>query len=79
MKRERVWTLTSRPPGIRRFGSAGFTCSLSSRCSGPAYQMRVHQLQEQEKKFREAVETMPALAFVADPNGNRHIFEQRLA
>ena len=27
------------------------------------YQMRVHQLQEQEKKFREAVETMPALAF----------------
>jgi PAS domain S-box-containing protein len=35
------------------------------------YQMRVHQLQEQEKKFRDAVETMPALAFVADPNGNR--------
>jgi hypothetical protein len=31
------------------------------------YQMRVHQLQEQEKKFRDAVETMPALAFVADP------------
>jgi PAS domain S-box-containing protein len=35
------------------------------------YQLRVHQLQEQEKKFREAVETMPALAFVADPKGNR--------
>ena len=35
------------------------------------YQMHVHQLQEQEKKFRDAVETMPALAFVADPNGNR--------
>ena len=35
------------------------------------YQMRVHQLQEQEKKFRDAVETMPALAFVADRNGNR--------
>ena len=35
------------------------------------YQMRVHQLQEQEKKFREAIETMPALAFVADPKGNR--------
>ncbi|MGA9672340.1 MAG: two-component regulator propeller domain-containing protein [Terracidiphilus sp.] len=35
-----------------------------------AYQMRVHQLQEQEKRFREAVETMPALAFVADPKGN---------
>jgi hypothetical protein len=30
------------------------------------YQMRVHQLKEQEKKFREAVETMPALAFVVD-------------
>ena len=36
-----------------------------------AYQMRVHQLQEQEKKFREAVETMPALAFLVDPRGNR--------
>jgi PAS domain S-box-containing protein len=35
------------------------------------YQMRVHQLQEQEKKFRDAIETMPALAFVADSNGNR--------
>jgi PAS domain S-box-containing protein len=35
------------------------------------YRMRVHQLQEQEKKFRDAVEIMPALAFVADPNGNR--------
>jgi PAS domain S-box-containing protein len=36
-----------------------------------AYQMRVHQLQQQEKKFREAIETMPALAFVVDPRGNR--------
>jgi PAS domain S-box-containing protein len=35
------------------------------------YQSRVHQLQEQEKKFRDAVETLPALAFVADPKGNR--------
>jgi PAS domain S-box-containing protein len=35
------------------------------------YQMRVHQLKEQEKKFREAVETMPALAFVVDARGNR--------
>ena len=35
------------------------------------YRMRVHQLQEQEKRFRDAVETMPALAFVADPKGNR--------
>jgi PAS domain S-box-containing protein len=36
-----------------------------------AYQMRVRQLQEQENKFRDAIETMPALAFIADPNGNR--------
>jgi PAS domain S-box-containing protein len=35
------------------------------------YQLRVHQLQEQEKKFRDAVETMRALAFVVDPNGTR--------
>jgi PAS domain S-box-containing protein len=35
------------------------------------YQMRIHRLREQEKKFRDAVETMPALAFVADPKGNR--------
>jgi PAS domain S-box-containing protein len=35
------------------------------------YQTRVHQLQAQEKKFRDAVETMPALAFVADPKGSR--------
>jgi PAS domain S-box-containing protein len=40
------------------------------------YQMRVHQLQEQEKKFRDAVETMPALAFVADPRGNRTFFNR---
>jgi PAS domain-containing protein len=41
------------------------------------YQIRVHQLQEQEKKFRDAVETMPALAFVADPNGNRTFLNRR--
>ena len=35
------------------------------------YQIRVHQLQEQEKKFRDAVETMPALAFVANARGSR--------
>jgi PAS domain S-box-containing protein len=40
------------------------------------YQTRVHQLQEQEKKFRDAVEIMPALAFVADPNGNRTFFNR---
>ncbi|MGZ8394358.1 MAG: two-component regulator propeller domain-containing protein, partial [Nitrospira sp.] len=36
-----------------------------------AHQVRTRQLQEQEKKFREAVETMPALAFVASPEGYR--------
>jgi PAS domain S-box-containing protein len=41
-----------------------------------AYQLRVHQLREQEKKFRDAVETMPALAFVADRNGNRTFFNR---
>ena len=40
------------------------------------YQMRVLQLQEQEKKFRDAVETMPALAFVADPEGSRTFFNR---
>jgi len=35
------------------------------------YRMRVHQLQQQDKKFREAVETMPALAFAVDLKGNR--------
>jgi PAS domain S-box-containing protein len=35
------------------------------------YQTRGHQLQEQEKKFRDAVETIPVLAFVVDHKGNR--------
>jgi PAS domain S-box-containing protein len=33
------------------------------------YQMRVHQLQEQEKKFREAVESIPAMAWIVGPDG----------
>jgi PAS domain S-box-containing protein len=36
-----------------------------------AYQIRVRQLRNQERKFREAVETMPALAFIAMPDGQR--------
>jgi len=36
-----------------------------------AYQVRARQLQEQETRFREAVETMPALAFVARPDSYR--------
>ena len=35
-----------------------------------AYRLRVRQLQEQEKKFREAVEAMPALAFISLPDGS---------
>jgi PAS domain S-box-containing protein len=33
--------------------------------------LRVQHLQREEKKFREAVETMPALAFVVESGGNR--------
>jgi len=36
-----------------------------------AYQLRVRQLRNQERKFREAVETMPAIAFIAMPDGQR--------
>jgi len=36
-----------------------------------AHRLRVGQLEAQEKKFREAVETMPALAFIARPDGYR--------
>jgi PAS domain S-box-containing protein len=31
--------------------------------------MRVHQFQEQEKKFRDAVETIPAMAWITGPDG----------
>ena len=37
------------------------------------YQARVRQLRNQEKKFREAVETMPAVAFIATPD-SQHTF-----
>src|SRR5271157_755506 len=42
-----------------------------------AYQIRVRQLQEQERKFRDAVETMPALAFIARPDGYRTFVNRR--
>jgi PAS domain S-box-containing protein len=42
-----------------------------------AYQLRVRQIEEQEKKFREAVETMPALAFIAQPDGYRTFVNRR--
>jgi PAS domain S-box-containing protein len=42
-----------------------------------AYQARVRQLRNEEKKFREAVETMPASAFIAMPNGQRTFVNSR--
>jgi PAS domain S-box-containing protein len=36
-----------------------------------AYRLRGGQLKAQEERFREAVETMPALAFIARPDGYR--------
>jgi len=36
-----------------------------------AYQVRVRQLRNEERKFRETVETMPSLAFIAKPDGQR--------
>jgi len=58
-----AWYQTS---GFRALCVAVFLALLCA-----AYQIRTRQLQEQEKKFREAVETMPALAFVALPDGHR--------
>jgi PAS domain S-box-containing protein len=40
------------------------------------YLIRVHQSKDKEKKFRDAIETMPALAFVVDPKGNRTFFNR---
>jgi PAS domain S-box-containing protein len=33
------------------------------------YQLRVHQLREEESKLREAIETIPAMAWIAAPDG----------
>ena len=41
-----------------------------------AYLLRVRQVREQEKKFREAVESMPALAFIVQPDGYRTFVNQ---
>ena len=41
-----------------------------------AYRFRIRQLEEQEKKFREAIESIPALAFVARSDGYRTFFNQ---
>jgi PAS domain S-box-containing protein len=59
------------PAWYQTFWFRGFYVLAFFMLLWAGYQMRVHQLKEQEKKFREAIETMPALAFVADPKGNR--------
>ncbi|MGA7632857.1 MAG: two-component regulator propeller domain-containing protein [Terriglobales bacterium] len=42
-----------------------------------AYQARVRRLRNDERKFREAVETMPASAFIAMPDGQRTFVNSR--
>jgi PAS domain S-box-containing protein len=42
-----------------------------------AYQVRVRQLRSEEQKFREAVESMPALAFIARSDGQRTFVNSR--
>jgi PAS domain S-box-containing protein len=44
---------------------------------GTAYQIRVRQLRNEERRFREAIETMPALAFVAMPDGQLTFVNER--
>lgn len=44
---------------------------------GGAHQVRVRQLRNEERKFREALETMPALAFIAMPDGQRTFVNTR--
>jgi len=57
--------LTILPPWWRTnwFRAVGLAVLLA--LVGIVYRVRVRELQEREKKFREAVESMPALAFVA--------------
>jgi PAS domain S-box-containing protein len=42
-----------------------------------AHRFRVRHLREQEKKFREMVESIPAVAFVTDPDGRRAFWNRR--
>jgi len=51
---------------FRTLGAAAFLALLWG-----LYQLRVRELLREEQKFREAVETMPALAFIARSDGNR--------
>ncbi len=42
-----------------------------------AYRLRVRQVQQQEQKFREAIETIPAMAFIVMPDGARTFVNRR--
>ncbi|MBV9929186.1 MAG: PAS domain-containing protein [Acidobacteria bacterium] len=42
-----------------------------------AYRLRVRQLEQRERKFREAIETMPAMAFITKPDGYRTFVNRR--
>jgi PAS domain S-box-containing protein len=41
------------------------------------YQLRVQQLRGEERKFREAFETIPAMAWIAGPNDDIHFLNRR--
>ena len=41
------------------------------------YRLRIHQLRLREARFQETVETMPAMAFIALPNGSRTFCNRR--
>ncbi len=41
------------------------------------FRLRIRQLQQQERKFREAIETIPAMAFTALPDGSHTFVNQR--
>ena len=42
-----------------------------------AYRLRIRELRLREERFRETIETMPALAFIALPNGERTFWNRR--
>jgi PAS domain S-box-containing protein len=41
------------------------------------YRIRIHQLRRREKELRDTLETMPAMAFIALPDGHRAFFSRR--
>src|SRR5208283_1248713 len=42
-----------------------------------AYRLRIRQVQQQEQKFRDAIETIPAMAFIVMPDGARTFVNRR--